>query len=287
MSEPLKSFEDLGSELHIRFVERATSGDVVCMRFKDPAESYAVWKDGPALKAKDGSGDAPEGSDDIPKGSDDILDVVLLSLAENRQDFAEWLEPAQDPDGAPPVYVKSRALELWWRPGRVMLKCDTEQVRELLDAVVEFSHYERELRRTEREIAASWNEVEQDKALAFDVTVTDLRESERTAARMARVFGRRIRHARTEPHLYAPDSRLPSVARKLGEDLREKARTEARSETVNSQLEVFEHIYEMASQRMGEYKAARQGHLMEWAIIWLLVAEALLMLVQTLFKAHS
>jgi uncharacterized Rmd1/YagE family protein len=51
---------------------------------------------------------------------------------------------------------------------------------------------------------------------------------------------------------------------------------------VDGQLEVFEHIYEMSAQRMGEYRAARQEAILEWVIIVLLAAEALLMAVQTL-----
>jgi uncharacterized Rmd1/YagE family protein len=51
---------------------------------------------------------------------------------------------------------------------------------------------------------------------------------------------------------------------------------------VDGQLEVFEHIYEMSAQRMGEYRAARQEGILEWVIIVLLAAEALLMAVQTL-----
>ena len=33
---------------------------------------------------------------------------------------------------------------------------------------------------------------------------------------------------------------------------------------------------------MGEYRAARQGHIMEWVIVVLLAAEAVLMLAQAL-----
>jgi uncharacterized Rmd1/YagE family protein len=101
---------------------------------------------------------------------------------------------------------------------------------------------------------------------------------------MNQALSRRIRVARTEPHLYKPQATLAAASRRLGEELREKAQIEARLETVDGQLEVFEHVYEMSGQRMGEYRAARQEHVLEWVIIVLLAAEALLMLAQTVWK---
>jgi uncharacterized Rmd1/YagE family protein len=101
---------------------------------------------------------------------------------------------------------------------------------------------------------------------------------------MARTLQRRERYARIEPHLYAPGASLAVAGQKLGEDLRERSRAEARAEAVDGQLEVFEHIYEMASQRLGEYRAARSGQIMETIIIVLLAMETLLMLFQLLFK---
>ena len=91
-----------------------------------------------------------------------------------------------------------------------------------------------------------------------------------------------MRLARMEAHLSGPDARLGAAGQRLGEALREKAQTEARAEIVGGQLEVFEHIYEMSAQRMGEYRAARQEDILEWVIIVLLAAEALLLAVQAL-----
>jgi hypothetical protein len=153
-----------------------------------------------------------------------------------------------------------------------------------LAAVVEFTHYERELRRIEDEIANGWAGLEQDKALAFEVTAADLGRSETVGGRMGRVLQQRIRYARIEPHLYQPDTQLTAAAQKLGDELRDRGRIEGRLETVDGQLEVFEHFYEMSSQRMGEYRAAREEHVLEWVIIALLAAEALLMLAQAVWR---
>ena len=49
-----------------------------------------------------------------------------------------------------------------------------------------------------------------------------------------------------------------------------------------AQLEVFERIYEMNSQRISEFKAAKKEQMLEWIIIVLLAAESLFLLVDLL-----
>jgi hypothetical protein len=80
------------------------------------------------------------------------------------------------------------------------------------------------------------------------------------------------------------DARLPAVAQKLGAELRERAKVETRLKTVDGQLEVFEHIYEMSSQRIGEYRASREEHILEWIIIVLLAAETFALFAHILWR---
>jgi len=281
MSEIIGTLDRSANKRRIRFVEQIQSDDVVLMTFADPAPRYAILTE-PSAKAI---------RDVAIRLQGEVLDVELLPwptpqqgpLSATNQDFPDWLEMRDNP-GAPPVFIKYRGVELLWRPGRALLHCDSEQVELLLKALVEFTHYECELRRIECEIADTWVELEQDKVLAFEVTATDLQRSQAVGARMNRVLKRRIHLARIEPHLYQPEAGLPATSQKLGEELREKARIEARLETVDGQLEVFEDIYEMSGQRMGEYRAAHQEHILEWVIIVLLAAELLLMLAQSVSK---
>jgi hypothetical protein len=258
--------------VRIRFVAEAKSGERVLVRFADPRPGCAVVVDA-AVK---GIGEGAAG--------DDALDVALLPLtvgAAMEQVGVEWEWLASG--DAPPVLVKYRGVELGWRPGRAgsgraVLRCDAEQTEGLLAALAEFAYYERELRLIEGEIAGGWGELAEDKGLAFEVRTGDLRRNEVVGGRMGRVLERRIRLARIEPHLNEPDARLGAVGQKLGEELRGKAGVEARLEAVDGQLEVFEYVYELSGQRMGEFRAAHQEHVLEWVIIVLLAAEALLML---------
>jgi hypothetical protein len=262
-------------QLRVRFVDEIPGDAVVLMAFKDPAQRYAILDEG----SKKTPGKA------VADPSNETLDIVLLP-SPGSPGTAQAAQPA-DREAPPPLLVKYRGVEVTWRPTRATLQCDPDQAESLLSAIVEFTHYERELRRIEQEIADAWPELDQDRPLAFEVTPADLVRSQLVGARMDRTFRRRMRHARIEPHLFEPDPKFPAASQKLGEELRERSRTEARLETIDGQLEVFEHIYEMAGQRIGEYRAAREEHILEWIIIVLLAAEALAMLAQMVLRLRS
>jgi len=145
--------------------------------------------------------------------------------------------------------------------------------------VVELAFYETELRRLEAETAAAWPEAEQDTPLAYDVTAGDLARQEILGRRTVAVFDRRIRQARIEPHLRHAAADLPLAARRLGDLLRRKARAQERIESLDSKTEVYEYIYELASQRMGEYRNSRRERLLEIIIIVILAVETAAMFI--------
>jgi hypothetical protein len=252
------SIEVLPKAIRIRFVDQLPGDAVPLISFDDPTPGYAIVIG------------HPSGSD-VATG----LDVTLLPQSS---------APDQLVAGAASIYLKYRGVEMTWRPGYATLQCDPGQSELLLPALAEFAHYESELRRIETEIATGWAELDQDKALAFEVKPADLARSEVVGARMNQAFGRRIRYARVEPYLYEPGAALSAAGQKLGAELREKAHIEARLETVDAQLEVYEHVYEMSSQRLGEYRASHEEHKLEWIIIVLLAAELLALVAQMVWK---
>jgi hypothetical protein len=261
VSETLQAAEVGIKSLRVRYVAQLPGDAVPLVSFNDPAPGYAIVASHPA-----GSDAATE------QGS---LDITLLPQSSMPGELAA---------GTSSLYLKYRGVELTWRPGSATLQCDAGQADALLPALVEFAHYEGELRRIETEIATGWAELEQDKALAFEVKPADLARSEVVGERMNQAFGRRIRYARIEPHLYEPDAELSAAGQKLGAELRERARIESRLEAVDAQLEVYEHVYEMSGQRLGEYRASHEEHKLEWIIIVLLAAELFALLAQMMWK---
>ncbi len=264
----------------VRFVEQVNpsvaidSRTSVLMTFTDPSLRYAVCS---SISIQD-------------ERSPESIDVMILPLdsaggnSPAPEVLDSWLESGDVVATPPRVMVKSRAAEVTWRPGRVVLRCERDQINPLLMALVEFHYFEKELRKIESEIDASWSVLNQDRRLAFQVTDQDLIESKSLGNRMEQTLERRMRHVRIEPHLYLPGMQLSVAAQKLGEELREKTRCEARCEAADSQIEVFEHVYEMASQRLGEFRDARYGHKLEWIIILLLAAEIVWLITEFLMN---
>lgn len=236
--------------------------------FRDPYAAYAV----------------NQRAGDSGAGADPAFVLAVFPVAEVAEKFAAWAERVATSDAAFPVYVKARGVEVWWCPGQAVLQCNPEEADALRAEVVEFTFYERELRRLETEIAASWNSLEKDRRLACTVTDVDLRESDAFFDRMSSALERRIRFARLEPHLLTPDRTGLAAAQTLGRSLREEAGVEERAEALDAHLAVFEQVYELASPRMGESRDAHEGQRIEWIIIWLLVAEVVLSLLQVLLK---
>jgi hypothetical protein len=262
-----QEFRSETKDLRIRFIAGIPTAGAALITFNDPTPSRAAIADATSNEAAQ-----------TESGSDaESLRVLLLPPTTPPP------QPSQD-NAARTIFLKYRGVELTWRPGYATLQCEPGQAETLLPALAEFAHYERELRRIESEIAAAWPDLEQDKALAFEIASADLPRTDAVGLRMNKAFARRIRYARIEPHLYEPAATLSAAGQKLGAELREKARVESRLETIDAQLEVYEHIYELGSQRLGEYRAAREEHTLEWIIIILLAAELLALLTQMFLK---
>lgn len=266
----------------IRFGLYTGDEQAVLMKFVDPAPCEAVCAsvqiDGPPAESQ--------------TNNRDCIDIITVpsSPKDDPTLRMKWINWAADParvDCCPALTVKLHGVEVVWRPGRAVVFAQTEQMEPIVAAVVEFAYYHNELRKLECEIADSWQELEIDKRLAYEVRKIDLARHDGVRRRMDDTLQRRIRHVRIEPHLYRPAPNLPPIARKLGEQLRESAKVEDSLETIDGQLEVFEHIYEMSSQRIGEFRAARQEHTLEWVIIILLATETLLLLADFIWNLRG
>lgn len=205
-----------------------------------------------------------------------IADVGL------RDRCAAWM--ARDiPDGAaPPVVVTHRGAELTWRPGRAILVCAAEQVELLMPGIVEFTYYDLMLRRLESGVAGAWADLRRDTRLTHAVARADLLDAAAAGRRAEETLDWRITLAQIEPHVEAPDPGLPPLAQKIGEVLRVACDAGDRLATLDGQLEVFEHVYEMTSQRIGEFREAQRSNALEWTIVILLAGEALLLLLDLL-----
>ncbi len=261
----------------IRFVLQAGAGQEVLLEFTDPTPSRAVSVSAGSQSLEESQ--APS----VGEG----LDILLVNSPPNDQlgwsaEPLNWVAETTAPGTAAPIAITIHGAQVIWGTSRAAIMAAPDRAAPFLLALVEFSYYEIELRRLEREVAENWPLLELDTPLANSVTALDRERFEAIGQRMEQTLRRRMRLARITPHLHQPRAYLSPLANQLLDRLREKNHVEDRAEALAAQLEVFERIYEMTSQKIGDFTAARKERTLEWVIIVLLAAEVVLLLIDIL-----
>jgi hypothetical protein len=256
--------------VRIRFVEAAAPGELILMSFRDPEPRVAAVS-ALALEA-------------LTSPPDDRRSESLLVLkvpaggpkdAPRRREAQAWFDAPETQD-VPPIQLGVDGGLLKWRPGRAVLEVPADRMDALLPAVVDFAFYEHELHRLEEEVAADWPTVQADVPLMSRVGRAELAREAEVATQGTATALRRLRCARLEPGLITPPASLTEAGRTLGERLREEADTETRLETLDGHIEVYEYIYELACQRISDYRHFRREYVVEVVIAVILAIEVVI-----------
>lgn len=261
--------------LRIRFRENGAIAPAALRRYRDPypriAASQTVSLDD--LLSLGASQPAPLDRLDflfLPSGS--ASPVELQRRAET------WMNDPAVIAELPTIDLVLQSDRVLWRPGRAVLLGTSRRMSELLAGLVDFSFYEAELRRLERELEDEWPLAEADVPLTHGVDAAALARREHVNEMTRRTATRRIRFARLSPHLEKAPASLPGAGRRLAGELALQAEVVDRLKYVDDRLEVFEDLYELANDRLSEYSHFRQEYRLELWIIVLLVVEALLII---------
>ncbi|MEI6233132.1 MAG: hypothetical protein WCT04_08770 [Planctomycetota bacterium] len=238
-----------------------------------------------ALLEKDTSGVCPPTSStsDAPASSGPDFECVCILPQSPAADISRaetWI----DPNGASAPAASERInLPGGWarvKLGRAVVCLPNTDWIGAITALADFAFHDVELRKLEREIATDWPRAEADLPLANDVTPDDLKRLGDIGAMTRLVWMRRIRLSKLERPLAKCQVPLPQSAKRLAARLRSRFDIDDRTETLDGQIEVYEYIYEMANQRMGEYGNFRKEFLLEILIVVLLAAELTVMLLE-------
>jgi hypothetical protein len=265
----------------ISFSERETPGETVLRRFRDPAPQVAVGRIA-SVEEILSSPDADSHRERLdfiflPSGSATPID--LQRRAEG------WIvgqpDAGQDGEPTPPaIDLVLQSDRIVWRPGKAVVVGSARRLDDWLPGLVDFSFYEAELGRLERELADGWPTAEADVALTHSVGAGALARREHVNQTTRETALRRIRLARLSPHLEKPTLSLSGPARRLVSELANQADVADRLKYVDDRLEVFENLYELANDRLSEYSHFVREYRLELWIVALLVVEALLILVE-------
>ena len=254
----------------IRFVASPGAGERVLLRFGGPRPQAAVVSD---LSLEALAAPAAEAPDELVVVH--VAPEALRQTAEGRR-AAAWFEgsPAIAAVGAcPPVAVGA----VRWRPGRALVTAPEKDLEPCLSALAEFAFHEGELRRLEAETAAGWAQAEADSPLMARADRAGAARSDAVADRCAAVALLRLRAAQVEPHLVAPPGAWGEAACDLGRRLRDESDVETRLEVLDGQIEVYEYIYELACQRISDYRHFHREYVVEVLIVIILGIETLML----------
>jgi hypothetical protein len=210
----------------------------------------------------------------VPATGDEDPDL----LAETR----DWADPPTAGAERTGQVLTLQGAQVFWTPARLAVVATPDRLHAARNAAIEVAYYDAELSAIETDLATLWPELEADTPLAFAFAEQSVRLRRQLAARFRRVFTLRARLARIAPFVLAPHAHPPTLATQLNERLRERVRMAHRVESLDTQLEVFERVYEGCGQKASEYMIARTGHTLEWVIIILLLAQTVLVVVELL-----
>jgi hypothetical protein len=220
--------------------------------------------------------------------SGETVDLTLLTVpapvgeaateaeSELFSTMRQWVDAAASTDAPPSQVMMFQGTQLCWTPERVALLIPADRLESVRRVLIEAAFYEQELRRIERTLGENWPQLESDMPLAFEVEERSMSQQQQLRQRFGQVLLLRAGLARLGPYVHSPHLHPPTLASQMGERLRDRTRMEHRYEFLDEQIEVFEDVYDMCGQRASDFKLARTGHLLEWAIIVLLVMQLLL-----------
>ena len=261
--------------LRIRFCEDASSDLSVIRTFCDPYRRAALSR-----RVEVDELLATAAVDPPPL---DQLDFLYLpsgsaSAVELQRRAEAWMNAPSSSAVAPTIDLVLQSDRVLWRPGQAVLLGTSRRMSELLAGLVDFSFYESELRRLEQELENEWATAEGDVPLTHGIDRASLARREHVNRMTRSTALRRIRFARLSPYLEKPPATLLGGGRRLAAELALQAEVIERLKYVDDRLEVFEDLYELANDRLGDFSYFQQEYRLELWIIVLLVVEALLII---------
>jgi hypothetical protein len=251
---------------HIRFAREAQAGENVQRRFAQPRSIVAVEQPAQIISLSHAR---------WPATVDDLY-VVLPSMPvppEVRSTIERWLSAPDHPDTPPPLLVQMEEGTIRWRPGRAVVEGTVDVCSHLMAALVDFSFFEGELRRLERDLLPYEASAAGDIAFAYQIRQADRIQWRRLGQTLQNISGLRLAFARLAPSLRSVSRSLPPDARKAVTLLLAGSDVPSRLEAFDNRLEACQDLYEGAVDRIAHFRWYRHGELLEIAIVALLILE--------------
>ncbi|WP_339743210.1 hypothetical protein [uncultured Rubinisphaera sp.] len=215
---------------------------------------------------------------DSTEKADLTLLIVPASIsldAEKISAIRKWVEGDNHPIEPTSLMLSLQHVQILWSPERIAIVAEKNRVETVQRAMIEVTYYVSELTNIEYEISQRWPQLESDIPIAFQYDQKRIGRKKELMQQFQSIYLLRAQLSRITPFLLCPHVYPPTLASQVGERLRERVRVEDRVEFTSDQLEVYEEVYELCSQRINDHQHAYKGHTLEWMIIILLLVQIL------------
>ncbi len=257
----------------VRVVSKAAPTDHVLATFTDPARRVAV-----AVPA------SPEELLGLPGANEAADEWLFLLIPSGSTSLASWWSRAERWMRAPAEGRDTSTVELalngdrvLWQPRRMVVEGALERLDDLVRALVHVAFQERDLQQLEREVEVEWPVCEADISLTHQVGPKELQRWGHVNACTERAARRRMRYTRLADRLAIPPQGSSTVTSRWMTELTRRTGVEQRLEQLDDRLEVVEDVYELANDRLSEYRYFRIECFIEIVVAGLLLAELVLM----------
>lgn len=258
----------------IRFAPNLPPGTAPLRQFADPSRHYAYLE---FERLDQVPADAPAAPAPTDRFEFLFLPGGSATPYELQKQAEAWMAPG--PDGEPPLEVVMRSDRVLWRPGRGLMHGAPDRMDETLLALADFAYHEGQLRRLEGELEAHFETASGDIPLTTgSVTAADLARRGHVHEMTCLVTRMRLEISRLEKSLEHASATLPGAGRRLAAEFLTQALAIDRRRWVDDRLEVYEDLYELANDRLSEYRYFRKEALLELGVIGILIVETVVVI---------
>jgi len=201
---------------------------------------------------------------------------------EIQRQAESWMASRPGEHGAP-AEILFRSERLIWRRGRAVGFGGAEALPELLAAVAHFSFCEGELFSLECEAQRAAATLEADAGLTHSVRVRDLARQPHVDIMTRKAVAMRLAFVRIQAALEAPLAGLDGPARRIFAELALQANAVDRLKSLDDTIELVEDLYELANDRLSDFRYFNREFRIEVLILLVLAGELLVTTYKFLF----
>ena len=201
------------------------------------------------------------------------------SVADLRKKTEAWLNELRDASGEPAIELFAKPYRIVWHPPRAAILGGDGLPEEMFSALVEFASLENRLKKLEAKTAECLKVCTNDVPLTHAVSPSDLLRQTHVNKMTEQIVSSQMELVRLTPCFDNLCGRLTPQTKHAIEELTEKTRIwDDRIEALEDQLESLWDLYELANDRLTEFRYFKREALLELWIIALLVLELVVIL---------